>query len=187
MVHVHDEQKKRCGQTVFQTKMTSKGLKLLGGSALEDLKVSSAGKGQLHQLLYLQIIGLYVFNGSFGQCWFCWCVIFFDGIPITPPKTNIAPENGWLEYYSFLFGWPILRCYVSFREGMFVVHRIYWTGEKPVRSHWTTWWISSNFQIFKFFSWDWRRDQFLKKIELCSRLHFHNKTKHRSVNDFLVG
>ena len=101
MVHVRDEQKQRCGQTVFQTKMTSKGLKLLGGSALEDLKVSSAGKGQLHQLL----IGLYVFNGSFGQCWFCWCVIFFDGIPITPPKTNIAPENdGWNTIVSFLDG-----------------------------------------------------------------------------------
>ena len=23
----------------------------------------------------------------------------------TLPKTNIAPENGWLEYY-FLLGWP---------------------------------------------------------------------------------
>ena len=22
-----------------------------------------------------------------------------------PPKTNMAPENGWLENYSFLLGW----------------------------------------------------------------------------------
>ena len=33
-------------------------------------------------------------------------------------ETNIAPENGWLEYYSFLLGWPISRCYVSFGEGI---------------------------------------------------------------------
>ena len=32
------------------------------------------------------------------------------------PKTNIAPESGWLEYNRFLLGWPIFRCYVSFRE-----------------------------------------------------------------------
>ncbi len=31
--------------------------------------------------------------------------------------TNIAPENGWLEYYSsFLLGLPIFSCYVRFRE-----------------------------------------------------------------------
>ena len=34
----------------------------------------------------------------------------------TPPETNIAPENGWLEYY-FPMGRPIFRGYVSFREG----------------------------------------------------------------------
>ena len=34
-----------------------------------------------------------------------------------PPETNIAPENGWLEYYSFLLGWPIFRAFaVSLRE-----------------------------------------------------------------------
>ena len=25
----------------------------------------------------------------------------------TLPETNIAPENGWLEYDCFLLGWPI--------------------------------------------------------------------------------
>ena len=36
----------------------------------------------------------------------------------TLPETNseFTPENGWLEYDSFLLGWPIFRCYVSFRE-----------------------------------------------------------------------
>ena len=39
---------------------------------------------------------------------------------ITLPETNseFTPENGWLEYDRFLLGWPILRCYVSCREGM---------------------------------------------------------------------
>ncbi len=32
--------------------------------------------------------------------------------------TAKAPENGWLEYDCFLLGWPIFRCYVSFREGI---------------------------------------------------------------------
>ena len=36
---------------------------------------------------------------------------------LTFPETNIAPENGWLEYDRFLLGRPIFRCYVSFREG----------------------------------------------------------------------
>ncbi len=35
----------------------------------------------------------------------------------TFPETNIAPKSGWLEYYTFLLGRPIFRCYVSFREG----------------------------------------------------------------------
>ena len=34
----------------------------------------------------------------------------------TLPETNIAPENGWLEYYFPFLGWHIFRCYVSFRE-----------------------------------------------------------------------
>ena len=34
----------------------------------------------------------------------------------TLPETNIAPKNGWLEYYTFLLGRPIFRGYVSFRE-----------------------------------------------------------------------
>ena len=40
-----------------------------------------------------------------------------DHASVTPPETNIAPENGWLEYDRFLLGRPIFRCYVSFREG----------------------------------------------------------------------
>ena len=34
----------------------------------------------------------------------------------TLPKTNIAPENGWLEYEISYWGRPISRGYVSFRE-----------------------------------------------------------------------
>ena len=43
----------------------------------------------------------------------------------TLPETNIfAPENGWLEYDPFLWGWPIFRGgqAVSFREGMCFFH-----------------------------------------------------------------
>ncbi len=42
----------------------------------------------------------------------------FHDILDTLPESNIAPENGWLEYYGwcFLLGWPIFRGYVSFRE-----------------------------------------------------------------------
>ena len=29
--------------------------------------------------------------------------------PPTLPETNIASENGWLEYDRFLLGWPIFR------------------------------------------------------------------------------
>ena len=34
----------------------------------------------------------------------------------TLPKTNIAPENGWLEYEISYWGRPISRGYVSFKE-----------------------------------------------------------------------
>ncbi len=35
----------------------------------------------------------------------------------TLPETNIFTlENGWLEYYCFLSGWPMFRGYFSFRE-----------------------------------------------------------------------
>ena len=41
----------------------------------------------------------------------------FWGWKIYLPETNIAPENGWLEYDCFLLRWPIFRCEnVSFRE-----------------------------------------------------------------------
>ena len=36
----------------------------------------------------------------------------------TLPETNIAPENPWLEDEISFWGWPISRCYVSFREGI---------------------------------------------------------------------
>ena len=48
--------------------------------------------------------------------WF-WNFLEKDHASVTPPETNIAPENGWLEYDRFLLGRPIFRCYVSFREG----------------------------------------------------------------------
>ncbi len=37
------------------------------------------------------------------------------------PETNseFTPENGWLEDDPFLYGWPIFRGYVSFRDGIF--------------------------------------------------------------------
>ena len=39
---------------------------------------------------------------------------------VTLPETNMAPENGWLEYFFVSrLGSPIFRCYVSFREGSF--------------------------------------------------------------------
>ena len=42
---------------------------------------------------------------------FCWSR-FTDLclVKTTLPETNIAPENGWLEYDRFLLGWPIFRC-----------------------------------------------------------------------------
>ena len=42
------------------------------------------------------------------------------GLSNTLPETNIAPENGWLEYDRFLLGWPIFRgeVLVIFREGI---------------------------------------------------------------------
>ena len=42
----------------------------------------------------------------------------FGLVSYTLPETNVAPENGWLEYTTFLLGSrPIFRGYVSFREG----------------------------------------------------------------------
>ena len=39
--------------------------------------------------------------------WSCFC---FE-VTITLPETNseFTPKNGWLEYDSFLLGWPIFR------------------------------------------------------------------------------
>jgi len=36
---------------------------------------------------------------------------------ITPPKFNIAPENGWLEYY-FPFGMVTFQGYVKLQVGI---------------------------------------------------------------------
>ena len=55
----------------------------------------------------------------------------------TLPKTNIAPENGWLECIGMLvslLGWPIFRCYVSFREGIFLTFFQASRASKPSRS-----------------------------------------------------
>ena len=39
-----------------------------------------------------------------------WCPNLSKFATITLPETNIAPKNGWLEYY-FPFGFrPIFRC-----------------------------------------------------------------------------
>ena len=48
-----------------------------------------------------------------------WNLEMDSSFKSTLPETNIAPENGWLEYDRFLFGRPIFRCYISFREGRF--------------------------------------------------------------------
>ena len=55
----------------------------------------------------------------------------------TLPETNMAPENGWLEWNtSFLLGWPIFRGYVSFRECRFlVVHEPLLTLRSNMRSY----------------------------------------------------
>ena len=66
-----------------------------------------------------------------GVCWGSLRLIFFTfyfwdphlvAFDVTPRKTNIAPENGWLEYY-FPLGNPIFRCYVTFREG--ILYRLF--------------------------------------------------------------
>ena len=43
----------------------------------------------------------------------------YDSNSIALPETNIAPENGWLEYYFPFGARPIFRgkLAVSFREG----------------------------------------------------------------------
>ena len=40
-------------------------------------------------------------------------------ITSTLPETDITPENGWLED-TFLLGYHVFRCYVSFRGYVFV-------------------------------------------------------------------
>ena len=35
-------------------------------------------------------------------------MLVFWGVP-SLKLTAIAPENGWLEYDRFLFGWPLFR------------------------------------------------------------------------------
>ena len=50
-----------------------------------------------------------------------WC---WKATTFTLPKTNIAPENGWLKYY-FPFGMAYFQgiLYVCFREG---IHHVLW-------------------------------------------------------------
>ena len=48
-------------------------------------------------------------------------LVGFPAANYTLPETNIAPENGWLEYDPFLLGWPIFRGEnVSFRECIYI-------------------------------------------------------------------
>ena len=65
-----------------------------------------------------------------GLSTFTWCIKILKYIwlvmhRIVPlqfksyPPWNIAPENGWLEYYLLLLGWPFFRGHVSFREGKY--------------------------------------------------------------------
>ncbi len=58
-------------------------------------------------------------------------------IPIvyTLPETKIAPENGWLEDDPFLLGWPIFRCYVSFREGILLLWKLWMLFKKTIIAH----------------------------------------------------
>ena len=46
-----------------------------------------------------------------------WTLKVFSFPTDTLPKTNIAPENGWLENDPVILVRPIFRCYVSFVEG----------------------------------------------------------------------
>ena len=65
--------------------------------------------------------------------WKLYCYLgrsFFHQSRLKPtlPGTNIAPENGWLEYYPFLLGYSLCSgaTNVSFREGifkLFVLHQ----------------------------------------------------------------
>ena len=57
-------------------------------------------------------------KAAFGVCRVS-CFFFFWGGSCTLPETNIAPENGWLEYYWLsAFGKVTFQGrFVSFREG----------------------------------------------------------------------
>ena len=52
-------------------------------------------------------------------------VIIYQLFLNTFPKFNIALENWWLGDDPFLLGGPILRGYVSSKEGRFFVEYIY--------------------------------------------------------------
>ena len=38
-----------------------------------------------------------------------WCMVSWLAKSTLPETIIFAPENGWLEYHRFLFGWPIFR------------------------------------------------------------------------------
>ena len=72
-------------------------------------KQKTITKNTTHQ----QESSLYYYKGNPSK-WPCICIKFDPPLPRqkwvahTLPETNIAPENGWLEYDRFLLGWPKL-------------------------------------------------------------------------------
>ena len=54
------------------------------------------------------------------------------------PETNIAPTNGWLEYY-----FPIGMAYVSFTEGILLVFQESFSIKK-FQSRWVRAWLLEN-------------------------------------------
>ena len=110
--------------------------------------------------IYVEIpgcVGTCVYNMAmiltwrFLQEWFTYALRVSQShntTEITLPKTNIAPENWWLENEMFFWGWPIFRGYVCFRVCSFL-------GSSPPvflmnlhfsHCHWAGWgmqWISA--------------------------------------------
>ncbi len=64
-------------------------------------------------------------NGdSYWKPSFNWGLIGITRDPETNSK--FAPENGWLEYFCFLLGWPIFRCELLVLESVKINHS--WTS-----------------------------------------------------------
>ena len=71
------------------------------------------------------------FEGSEAHPWALWCttdVHFPNNLMNTLPEPNSSPLkiNGWK--LKFLLGRPIIRGYVSFREGRFTNQQEWWDG-----------------------------------------------------------